>query len=275
MPDLPPSHSDPSNLSWRGDRTDAQRGTGFGEGDKGVPTSQGGERCACEDGAVHFKVVLLRRGRNEHPVRTLAARSEASVQEPDRKEQILSAAAELVSASGYHAVSMSEIGAAAGITGPAIYRHFPSKSAVLVALFDRAIDRLLDEAQEIARLEVDPEQSLRELIVSQVRFVVVDRSVAQVYYSENQSLPEDDRRRLRRKQRLYLEEWVHVLTELRPDSDEAETRVVVHAAIGAIQSSLFHAQGPIGSRLDRLLAEVARAVLGIGAAGSDGKVSDF
>jgi AcrR family transcriptional regulator len=170
---------------------------------------------------------------------------------------------------------MSEIGAAAGITGPAIYRHFPSKSAVLVALFDRAIDRLLDEAQEIARLEVDPEQSLRELIVSQVRFVVVDRSVAQVYYSENQSLPEDDRRRLRRKQRLYLEEWVHVLTELRPDSDEAETRVVVHAAIGAIQSSLFHAQGPIGSRLDRLLAEVARAVLGIGAAGSAGKVGDF
>jgi AcrR family transcriptional regulator len=178
-----------------------------------------------------------------------------------RKERILVAAAALVSQSGYHAVSMGEIGAAAGITGPGIYRHFESKSAVLVALFDRAIDGLLRVAESIALRDMDPESALHQLIASQVRFVLADRSVAQVYYTENQSLPEVDQRRLRRKQRLYLEEWVHPLLELRPRLDETEARVVVHAAIGAIQSSLFHTQVPAGDHLDRLLGEAAEAVL--------------
>jgi AcrR family transcriptional regulator len=198
--------------------------------------------------------------------KVIEGRTEESLlpgQVSERKERILSAAADLFSRSGYHSVSMGDIGAAAGITGPAIYRHFDSKSAVLVELFDRAIDRLLQEAQDIALGEVDPRASLRKLIASQVKFVVVDRSVAQVYYIENQNLPGDDRRRLRRKQRLYLEEWVHVLAELKSGCDESEARVVVHAAIGAIQSSLFHAQEPPGERLDWLLTCAAEAVLGM------------
>jgi AcrR family transcriptional regulator len=190
----------------------------------------------------------------------------------DRKERILTAAAELVSKSGYHAVSMGDIGAAAGVTGPAIYRHFGSKSALLVALFDRAIDRLVQEAHDIERGGADPETALLALVVSQVRFVVVDRSVAQVYYSEIQSLPESDRRRLRRKQRLYLEEWVHILAELRPDLDDGQARAVVHAAIGAIQSTLFHAQGPSGGRLDALLVKAAEAVLASPTSGETGTI---
>ena len=187
----------------------------------------------------------------------------SSPDEPGRKEKILAAAADLVAKSGYHAVSMGDIGAAAGITGPGIYRHFPSKSAVLVALFDRAIDRLLWEAEGIANREDDPATALRELIVCQIRFVVVDRTVAEVYYTENQSLPETDQRRLRRKQRFYIEEWVHELVELRPELHESGARVVVHAAIGAIQSSLFRAQTPADHDLDQLLNAAAEAVLGL------------
>lgn len=186
-----------------------------------------------------------------------------SADEPGRKERILVAAADLVSKSGYHAVSMGEIGAVAGITGPGIYRHFESKSAVLVALFDRAIDGLLREAESIALMDIEPDNALRQLIASQIRFVVVDRSVAQVYYTENQSLPEVDQRRLRRKQRFYLEEWVHLLLELRPLLEESDARVVVHAAIGAIQSSLFHAQSFGGDHFDQLLTDAAVAVLGL------------
>lgn len=67
--------------------------------------------------------------------------------DPARKERILAAAADLVARHGYHAVSMADIGAVAGITGAGIYRHFDSKSAVLVALFDRVIDGLVREEQ--------------------------------------------------------------------------------------------------------------------------------
>lgn len=183
--------------------------------------------------------------------------------DPARKHKILLAAADLVARNGFNSVSMAEIGAASGITGSAIYRHFDSKSAVLVELFDSAIDRLLDEASRTVGSGMSLESALRELVDGQIEFVVGKRELAQVYHNEIHNLPEDDRRRLRRKQRLYIEEWVHLLGELRTDLDDGETRAVVHAAIGAIQSSLFHSVGLSEVRLRRILADAATAVLGL------------
>lgn len=177
----------------------------------------------------------------------------------------MTAAADLVARKGFHAVSIAEIGAAAGITGSGVYRHFESKSAVLVALFDRVIDELLRDQQKILDTTSDLGRALDLLIAGQVKFVVGDRELAQVYYNEINNLPEVDRRRLRRKQRLYLEEWVHLVNEQRTDLTDTEARTVVHAVIGAIQSPLFHNTGLAQERLGVLLTEAARAILGISA----------
>jgi AcrR family transcriptional regulator len=183
--------------------------------------------------------------------------------DPARKSRILSAAADLVSRNGFTAVSMAEIGAASGITGSAIYRHFGSKSAVLVELFDSSIDRLLENADATVNRKVDLDVALRELVDGQVDFVVGDRELAQVYHNEIHNLPETDRSRLRRKQRLYIEEWVHLLAELRVDLGDAAARSVVHAAIGAIQSALFHSSGLPPQELRQVLTGAALSVLGI------------
>ncbi|ORA42059.1 TetR family transcriptional regulator [Mycobacterium bouchedurhonense] len=187
------------------------------------------------------------------------------IRDPERKARIMDAAADLIARNGFHAVSIAQIGAAAGITGSGVYRHFASKSAVLVALFDRVIDELLRDEQEILNAISDLGQALDRLIAGQVEFVVGDRELAQVYYNEINNLPEEDRRRLRRKQRRYLEEWVHVVNELRSDLTDSEARTVVHAVIGAIQSPLFHNTGLAEDRLRVVLTEAARAVLGISA----------
>ena len=190
-------------------------------------------------------------------------RGHVRIRDPERRSRILEAAADLVGRKGFHAVSIAEIGAAAGITGSGVYRHFDSKSAVLVALFDRVIDDLLREEQEILATTSDLGQALDLLIAGQVEFVVGDRQLAQVYYNEINNLPEEDRRRLRRKQRLYLEEWVHLVNELRGDVSDSDARAVVHAVIGAIQSPLFHNIGLAEDRLRALLIMSARAILGI------------
>ena len=187
----------------------------------------------------------------------------ARIRDPERKARILAAAADLVARNGFHAVSIAQIGAAAGITGSGVYRHFASKSAVLVALFDRVIDELLRDQREILSSTTDLGHALDRLIAGQVEFVVGDRELAQVYYNEINNLPEEDRRRLRRKQRLYLEEWVHLVNELRTDLSDSEARTVVHAVIGAIQSPLFHNTGLAEDRLRIVLSEAARAVLGV------------
>jgi AcrR family transcriptional regulator len=191
------------------------------------------------------------------------AQGRVRTRDPERRSRILLAAADLVGRKGFHAVSIADIGAAAGITGSGVYRHFDSKSAVLVALFDRVIDDLLREEKKILDAPTDLGHALDLLIAGQVEFVVGDRELAQVYYSEINNLPDVDRRRLRRKQRLYLEEWVHLVNELREDLNDIDARAVVHAVIGAIQSPLFHNTGIAEDRLRALLTDGARAILGI------------
>jgi AcrR family transcriptional regulator len=156
---------------------------------------------------------------------------------------------------------MADIGAAAGITGSAIYRHFDGKSAVLVAMFDHVIDDLSREAGEIVASGGDALVILRGLIQTQIRFVLRDGTLAQVYHNEVANLPEEDRHRLRRKQRLYIEEWVHVLAQLRPDAGDATVRALVHASVGAIQSVLFYQSGLTDDQLAALMSSIAEASL--------------
>jgi AcrR family transcriptional regulator len=208
-------------------------------------------RAAASDDSVVTPIVVT-------PITARPART----RDPARKQRILDAAADLVARSGFSAVSMEDIGGAVGITASAIYRHYDSKTAVLVAMFDRVIDRLLGQGQRLAAdRQADPREALRQLIDGQIDFVVDDRDVAQVYFREIANLPEDDRRSLRRKQRLYLEEWVHLLTELRPGLDDAAARTLVHCAIGVIQSTLQHSAGLPEKRLRALLRQSAIAVL--------------
>ena len=181
--------------------------------------------------------------------------------DPARKEKILSAAADLVAQSGFHAVSMADIGQQAGITGSGIYRHFESKSAILVVLFERVIDDLLEDERATVETTVDMRQALDRLVSAQVEFVVNKRMLAQVYHNEIHNLSDDDQVRLRRKQRIYIEEWIHLLRELNKELDEAAARTLAHAAIGAIQSTLFHNLGLTEDRLRDLLQRSAKAVL--------------
>lgn len=182
----------------------------------------------------------------------------------ERRERILAAAAELIADRGYHAVSMADIGISAGVVGPAIYRHFDSKAGLLAALFEQVIDTLLRRASAIVEQSRDDREALTALVADHVALVMEKRELAIVYYREVHNLPDHRRSRLRRKQRLYVEEWVHVLGELRPELDETELRAVVHGAIGAIQSTLqYRDTGMPPERVSVLLARMGHAVLGV------------
>jgi AcrR family transcriptional regulator len=108
-------------------------------------------------------------------MRTSTARdgqTRVRTRDPERRSRILAAAADLVARKGFHAVSVAEIGASAGITGSGIYRHFDRKTAVLVALCDQIIDDLLRDEQEILDSGTDLSAALDQLIAGQVEFVV-------------------------------------------------------------------------------------------------------
>jgi AcrR family transcriptional regulator len=198
------------------------------------------------------------------------ARTPRRRRDPDRKERILVAAASLGARHGFDAISMADIGAEAGIVGSGVYRHFGSKTAILVAMADRVMDRLLRREAEIVAAAGDAREALSLLVRDHIEVALTDRDALAVYHREVRTLPEGERRRLSRAQRRYIEEWVRLLVPLRPDLAEAEARLAVHAAIGAIQSTLFFRSGLPDGRLTDLLAEMAHACLGTAAARRSG-----
>ena len=188
----------------------------------------------------------------------------ARVRDPARRDKILAAAAELIARRGYHSVSLADIGAAAGIVGSGIYRHFGSKAAILVALFDQVMDRLLASTADLVAAGGGDERVLAALVADQAAFAVDHRYLVQLYQREVHTLPEADQSRLRRLQRHYVEEWVHVLVELRPELSDAGARARVHASIGAIQSVATYDSGLARDEQVALLAGMARACLSSG-----------
>jgi len=187
------------------------------------------------------------------------------VRDPGRKQRILAAAAALGARRGFHAISMADIGAEAGIVGSGIYRHFGSKASILVAMLDQVMDRIADGGAEVMAAGGSDGFVLSELVRDHIATAIEHREVLAVYHREIHTLPEEDRRRLRRRQRHYLDDWVHVLAPLRRDLADSELRLAVHAAIGAIQSTLFFRSGLPEDRLAGLLEVMVHGCLGTAA----------
>src|SRR5438552_155222 len=127
----------------------------------------------------------------------------------ERRERILASATSLFEENGFHGAGIDDIAAAAGVTGPAIYRHFKNKDAVLVALFDRLAERLA--AILAAVIPLTGREGLETLVRLHVRLAFEERALIVVYISEERNLPDAERKRARRFQRAYVEAWADLL----------------------------------------------------------------
>ena len=154
-----------------------------------------------------------------------------------RQRELIAAAARLFAQHGYHAVGINDISGELGLTGPAFYRHYPSKEAVLVAVLDDAITSHLQEVGDLARATPDPLEALEAIISNHVGFVFDQTANIVTWRTEFRSLPPTDRHRLRYLQRLYTEEWVRTVNLIRPELDIEQIRTMCQGAIGLIQSA--------------------------------------
>ncbi|WP_461121427.1 SACE_7040 family transcriptional regulator [Saccharothrix stipae] len=177
-----------------------------------------------------------------------------------RREQILAAAAELFARHGFHGVGIDDIGAAVGISGPALYRHFRSKDAMLGEMLTSISERLLEGGVSRVAASKDPEHALRELIRWHVDFALDDPALITVQIRNLANLTDPDRRRVRALQRRYVEVWVEAIRKTSPEVDEPTARAAAHAVFGLINST------PHSAHLDRdqmaaLLSQMALASL--------------
>jgi AcrR family transcriptional regulator len=158
-----------------------------------------------------------------------------------RRQQFVDVAARLFSARGYHAVGINDISAELGLSGPAIYRHYPSKEALLVAVFDNVITDHLEKIRDIVSSMTEVQETLRAIVDHHIAFVFDQTENLVTWRTEFQHLPEADRHRLRYLQRLYTEEWVRTVRRLRPELSDDQVRAMCHGVIALLQSPTeFH-----------------------------------
>ena len=156
---------------------------------------------------------------------------------PTRREQILAAAAELFARHGFHGVGIDEIGAAVGVSGPALYRHFRSKDAMLGEMLTSISEILLSGGQERVERTTEPALLLGELVRFHVDFALDNPALITVQERNLGNLTEPDRRRVRGLQRRYVEVWVQAIQDTTAELDEPTARAAAHAIFGLINST--------------------------------------
>lgn len=178
-----------------------------------------------------------------------------------RRAAILTAAADLFARHGFHGVSIEDLGRAVGTSGPALYRHFRGKEALLAAMLLDISERLLSGGRARTGAAAGPGAALDALIAGHVDFALDHPALITVHERELDNVPEPDRHRIRRLQRGYAEEWVAVLAELRPDAGPDRLRAAVHAAFGLLNSTPHSAGGLDRAAMAELLRGMADVAL--------------
>jgi len=185
-----------------------------------------------------------------------------------RREVIVTEAADLFARSGYAAVGMDDIGAAAGVTGPAIYRHFDGKAAVLAAVFDRIIDAVdlvdtVDRVDETSGAAAAADL-LRQLIGAYARGVADRRRLMAVFVTQVHHLPPEHAVRLRERQRVLVRRWRDQVGRIHPDWSAEQVRTAVHAVFGLLNSVGTFDSPLSDGELAEQLAGLAAAALALG-----------
>ncbi|MDE3203369.1 MAG: TetR/AcrR family transcriptional regulator [Acidobacteriota bacterium] len=176
-----------------------------------------------------------------------------------RREQILAAAARRFAAHGFHGVSIDEIGSDLGITGPALYHHFPSKDAILAELLIGISQTLLDEGRRRVEEATSPADAVEQLIAWHIDFAVEHPDLIVIQARDLASLSSSDRNQVRILQRRYVAVWTDVIVAY-TGTDRANGEVAAHAAFGLLNSTPHLVRLP-AQRKRRVLREMGHGAL--------------
>lgn len=150
----------------------------------------------------------------------------------ERRGRILDAAAELFHVNGYATTSIDAIGARAGVTGPAVYRHFPSKQELLLELLELAVGKALGDGS--AERLADPGARLAAMVRNIVVHALAERALIGLLYAVHDRGATSERQKLGRIRATVVERWSRTLNEARPELQPAEAATYVEAAMSVV-----------------------------------------
>lgn len=180
-----------------------------------------------------------------------------------RRELLIRSAARTFRDRGYGGVTIDEIGGEAGVVGPALYRYFDTKAALLVAVAARFSEWLALETSRALRLPVSDDEIITALVDGYVRLGVHETDVASVSVTERLYLPADVHERLSRMANDDVGEWRRWLVSARPELSDAEALALVNAARTTVDGIVRIPYLRADRRLEPELARLTGAILGV------------
>ncbi|MET7768759.1 TetR/AcrR family transcriptional regulator [Nocardia sp. NPDC005366] len=174
----------------------------------------------------------------------------------DRKVQIIRAAARAFSERGYYPVGVDEIAAEVGISGPALYRHFANKYALLVAAAEEGAQHLLSVAQAADDPQLAPDARLDAVIKAISEHTIEIRREAGLYRWERRYLEREDRLRIRKIYDDLNATVAAPIAQLRPGAPPEDIAMLAAAVLSAVASIAAHRTALSGARLLPLLRDM-------------------
>ncbi|MEU5974893.1 TetR family transcriptional regulator [Streptomyces sp. NPDC047315] len=178
-----------------------------------------------------------------------------------RRDQLLTEAVRLFDERGYQSVTMADIGEAAGIVASGVYRHFPSKTDILVTAMNRGGEQLRTGAERAFSLARSADEVLALLLRAHVSVTVEQRHLVGLLTHERNHLPNKERTALRHYQVDYMDVWLQALGAVEPEYGDSDLRTVVHAAHAMIHFVVRTTTAPFSPDLPERLTELGTALL--------------
>jgi AcrR family transcriptional regulator len=179
---------------------------------------------------------------------------------PSRRPEIFAAALRLFRERGFHATSLNDIGADAGVAGTAIYSHFATKQELLAEAIREGARRIREGVTEaLADRAQDPEAALENLVRTYVGVVLDNADMYACYVLEARSLPSAVRQPLVRSERGLRDVWLRQLMAVRPELSREQAMTMVQMAIFALVALCVHRHQ---SARDELVEQATSFVLG-------------
>jgi AcrR family transcriptional regulator len=160
---------------------------------------------------------------------------------PSRRGELFASALRLFRERGFHATSINDIGADAGVAGTAIYSHFATKQELLAEAIREGVRRIRAGVTEALRdEEPDPDSALERLVRAYVKVALENSDMNACYVLESRSLAPDARPPLVRKERDLHTLWRRHLLAVRPELSSEQARVMVQMAIFGLVALCVH-----------------------------------
>ncbi len=142
-------------------------------------------------------IALMTQSREAHEIGG-ESKEKGRLPKDERRAQLLQAALEAFTQSGYHAASMDEIAERGGVSKPVLYQHFPSKLDLYLAVLDTHIDSLVFAIQKSIASTKENSDRVANTVQAYFDFIDTEGEAFRLLFESDMNVEPQVRERLNR-----------------------------------------------------------------------------